>query len=117
MESDNELTLSNLEFFGTVYVREHLGRYYIDVLGTDWWSALGFYFDHSFMRGRRDELSNEYRCFATHIINRYFQFDRSDHSIGFTSLKDKRRLFDKTELLNAVQSGSRRFRDIVSHKS
>jgi hypothetical protein len=59
---------------------EHLGRAYCDryldwdreKLESDWFQALKFFFNHSFMRGRRDELSNEYYSFT---------IDRLQHDI------------------------------------
>ncbi|MEM3264939.1 MAG: hypothetical protein QXH07_03180 [Thermoplasmata archaeon] len=43
------------------------------LLTTDWYEALKFFFDRSFMRGRRDELSNTFLERTLNVLNGFFK--------------------------------------------
>jgi len=58
-----DLLLRNLETLGHWYIHDCLD-WDVSRLEADWWYGLDFFFSHSFMRGRRDELSHEYQSFT-----------------------------------------------------
>jgi hypothetical protein len=62
--SDPLILLKNVERLGETYRDKYLTTWDSDKLNSDWWEALKFFFNHSFPRGRRDTLSNEYYCFT-----------------------------------------------------
>ena len=51
--------IRNIETLGDRYISKYLSYWQKEELDNNWWGALKFFFGHSFMRGRRDELSNE----------------------------------------------------------
>ena len=63
----------NLEFLGRQYESEHLAIWKGINLNLNPWEALKFFFSHSFMRGRRDELSVEYYEFTIKVLSDYFE--------------------------------------------
>jgi hypothetical protein len=60
------LLLKNVEHLGCEYAERYLGdwRNNASTLQDNWFEALHFVFERTFMRGRRDELSNEYLCYT-----------------------------------------------------
>ncbi|MFP4041727.1 MAG: hypothetical protein ACLFT6_03085 [Bacteroidales bacterium] len=62
----------NLEFLGRQYEKAHLERWKNNNLNSNAWEALKFFFSHSFMRGRRDELSVEYYEFTMNVLSESF---------------------------------------------
>jgi hypothetical protein len=57
--NDRVTLLKNIELLGRIYCTRYLD-WDRDKLESDWFTALSFFFGNSFMRGRRDEMSNEY---------------------------------------------------------
>jgi len=57
----NIAVLRKIESYGDVYKREYLDRWDKKRLLDDWKYSLEFFFDHSFMRGRRDQLSIRFK--------------------------------------------------------
>jgi len=49
--------IKNLEAFGDHYCRRYLDVWENEGIRTNWWTALMFFLNHAFMRGRRDQLS------------------------------------------------------------
>jgi len=71
----SDIIYKNIEKLGERYYREHLagparpGKLWSEEkLEQDWWEALKFFYSHSFMRGRRDKLSNEYYYFTVNVL-------------------------------------------------
>ncbi|MEA1874282.1 MAG: hypothetical protein U9N51_07645 [Bacteroidota bacterium] len=62
----------NLEFLGRQYESEYLEIWKDTNMNSNSWKALKFFFSHSFMRGRRDELSVEYYEFTIKVLSDYF---------------------------------------------
>lgn len=60
--------ISFFENYGREYKKRILGGWDTTRLETNWWYALDFFFSHSFMRGRNDELSNEYYFFTIQAL-------------------------------------------------
>ncbi len=69
----NTILTQNLEMLGERYKSEYLTVWEKSELETNSWAALKFFFSHSFMRGRRDELSVEYYEFTIKVLYDYFQ--------------------------------------------
>ena len=69
---ENKIFTENLEKLGKRYERKYLANWEKGKLETKSWQALKFFFSHSFMRGRRDELSAEYYEFTTTVLFNYF---------------------------------------------
>lgn len=66
------ILIKNLETLGEKYENEHLKIWDQNKLETDPFEALKFFFYHSFMRGRRDKLSEEYYNFTIKVLEQYF---------------------------------------------
>lgn len=58
------LLLKNVEVLGKRFCTKHLGGLDIPRLESDWFYALSFLFERTFMRGRRDEVSFAFLSFA-----------------------------------------------------
>ena len=69
---NKQIISQNLEFLGRQYESEHLTIWKDINLNLNSWEALKFFFSHSFMRGRRDELSVEYYEFTIKVLSDYF---------------------------------------------
>lgn len=82
MKKDTIL-IKNLEIFGERYKSEHLTIWEKSKLETKSWQALKFFFSHSFMRGRRDELSVEYYEFTIKVLLDYFNTNNIEDSSTF----------------------------------
>jgi hypothetical protein len=65
MEKDK---LKKIEFFGDRFKQEYRGVNDKDKLLNDWKYSLEFFFDHSFMRGRNDELSIKFEEIAIGVL-------------------------------------------------
>ena len=63
--------LKNLEAFGDRYCSRYLEIWRGDI-AENWWTAFRFFFNHAFMRGRRDQLSEEYFRYAMEALKEYF---------------------------------------------
>ena len=82
MQNEN-LFMKNIEILGDKYVSRYLSVWKEEELINNWWEALKFFFSHSFMRGRRDELSNEYYCFTIHTLQEYFSIKENDPETAY----------------------------------
>ena len=69
---NKQIISQNLEFLGRQYESEHLTIWKDINLNLNSWEALKFFFSHSFMRGRRDELSVKYYEFTIKVLSDYF---------------------------------------------
>ncbi len=90
---DNILLIKNIESLGERYCEKHLDIWDKDELENNWWAALNFFFCHSFMRGRRDELSNEYQQFTISVLKDYFSIVSQPIDRSFEYLEDKKKFF------------------------
>ena len=96
MSNDEKIVFENIERLGDKYIEKHLSEY-LDagmVLETNWWDALVFFFGHSFMRGRRDELSNEYQCFTIEVLKDYLSISEGKWDKSFQALKENNHYLD-----------------------
>lgn len=98
--NDNRKIIKNIERLGERYCKEYLDIWDKDKLENDWWYALNFFFSHSFMRGRRDELSNEYYQFTISALEDYFSIKSFALDISFKKLKNHKKFFDKEVILD-----------------
>jgi len=91
--------MKNIERLGERYVEEYLGRWKKEEIQDNWWKALKFFFSHSFMRGRRDELSNEYYHFTIKALEDYFTPTTENLEESYARLKKQKDYFDKECIL------------------
>lgn len=99
MNSNNEKTiLKNIEGLGCRYMSEHLTKWNEEKLQYDWWEAVKFFFSHSFMRGRRDELSNEYYCFTIDLLGKFFQIKATDLDTSYNNIKNYSSLLGSSQI-------------------
>ena len=98
MKSHNNL-LKNIERLGERYCRKYLDSWNNKRLEGDWWEALKFFFSHSFMRGRRDELSTEYYYFTIRTLESYFSFSNQSLDRDYEKIKEQKEYFNKECIL------------------
>jgi hypothetical protein len=107
--------LRNIERLGDIYCEKHL-TWDKDELERNWWKALTFFFNHSFYRGRRDKLSNEYCHFAIEALKRFFHINSRNLEESYKSLKRNVDLFDKNIILGFKESKNMRNRNSIRHQ-
>jgi len=90
--------MRNIEKLGKRYYGKYLAPWDKEKLKNNRWEALKFFFSHSFMRGRRDILSNEYDCFTINTLENYFDIGR-DLDRAYNRLKEQKEYFDKKDIL------------------
>ncbi|MBC7334405.1 MAG: hypothetical protein H5T85_08160, partial [Actinobacteria bacterium] len=96
---DSNMLMKNIERLGERYCRKYLDSWNKERLQNNWWEALKFFFNHSFMRGRRDELSNEYYYFTIRTLEDYFSITNRDLDNSYERLKEREEHFDKECIL------------------
>jgi len=91
------LIMENIERLGERYIynKDYLGCWSHERLRSNWWEALKFFFSHSFMRGRRDELSWRYYSFTIEVLKNSFSITEDDLDCSFKRLKGQREHFNK----------------------
>ncbi|MFQ5834872.1 MAG: hypothetical protein ACE5HR_02980 [bacterium] len=77
----NEEKLKVIASFGRRYQKDHLYKErdkntLQQLLISDWWEALKFFFERSFMRGRRDEISITFMRRASRILKDFLGSDK-----------------------------------------
>lgn len=98
MKSHNNL-IKNIERLGERYCRRYLDSWNNKRLQDNWWEALKFFFSHSFMRGRRDKLSNEYYYFTIRTLESYFPISNQNMDRFYEEFKEQKRYFNKKCIL------------------
>jgi len=91
--------MRNIEQLGERYCRKYLHSWNKGRLQNNWWEALKFFFSHSFMRGRRDELSNEYYYFTFGTLEDYFSITNGNLDSVYEKLKEQKGHFNKECIL------------------
>ena len=91
--------MRNIGRLGERYCRRYLNRVSGEKLQNSWWEALKFFFGHSFMRGRRDELSNEYNYFTIRTLEDHFSITNGNLDSSYERLKEQKEHFDKECIL------------------
>lgn len=114
-QSTLEKVFKNIERLGDVYYEKHL-TWDKNEVEVDWWKALSFFFDHSFYRGRRDKLSNEYRYFAIDTLKRFLRIDSTSLNEFYQVLKNNVGLFDRNLILEFKKSKNIGRRNSVKHQ-
>ena len=113
----DETILENIEKLGRVYKDIFLNEKLIDKksLETNWWVALDFFFVHSFMRGRRDELSNDYYKFTITVLKEIFEINGGetnlDRSLEILMKMKKEGLLDKEHIKKHKKGNKNTFGD------
>ena len=97
---NQNLIIEKIENFGEIYCKKYLfGCWNKETLKNNWWEALRFFFSHSFMRGRRDKLSNEYYYFTIDVLKDYFSISDSEIDSSYKRLMNQREHFNKECIL------------------
>jgi hypothetical protein len=100
---------NNIQEFGERYCksRRYLARWNKKTLQDDWWEALKFFFDHSFSRRRRGELSQKYYNFTIKTLEGYFQIPKEktkpiakELDRAYENLKEKKAFFSEKVIMN-----------------
>jgi len=71
--------LRKVEEFGKKYCEKYLSKYDPEKLANDWYYALVFFFDHSFMRGRKDVVSGNFERKALEVLEKTLKEDLGYH--------------------------------------
>lgn len=113
MSKDNQLILENIEKLGQKYV-DGLSYYSSreESLSNNWWEALDFFFFHSFMRGRRDTLSNEYCYFALDALEDHLSIKDDNLDKSYNKL-----INDKMLLSSSILSDFKRKHELGNKNS
>ena len=91
--------MRNIQVFGERYCKKHLDHWDRKALQNNWWEALKFFFSHSFMRGRRDKLSNEYYYFTINTLEVYFSITQEELDRSYEKLIEQKEYFHKNWIL------------------
>jgi len=97
---ENQKIMKNIELLGERYCKEHLDSLDKEKLENNWWKGLKFFFDRSFMRGRRDELSEMYCIFAIATLEDRFRIGQEYLQKSYKKLQDDKEHFDIECILN-----------------
>lgn len=92
--------LKNLENLGERYYKENLNFFGRKKLSTDWWEALKFFFSHTFMRGRNDELSGKYLKHTLSELEYFFEIKKGDLEKSYRILVANSKFYDKTQVID-----------------
>src|ERR1044072_5541929 len=92
--------LTNVEHLGRAYCARYLD-WNREALEADWFEAVKFFLVHSFMRGRRDELSLEFYFFAIDRIQNDLLAGGGGDS--YLTLQGRATDFDRSALLGFKQ--------------
>jgi hypothetical protein len=116
MKSDDKI-MKNIEQLGERYCRECLGNLKKKDLQKNWWEALKFFFSHSFLRGRRDKLSNEYYYFTIKTLEERFQITNENLDSSYEKVKDENQkgYFDKECILTFKRNKNLRRKNSIKH--
>jgi len=112
----NKKIAKNIERLGERYCRKYLKIWDKKALENDWWTALNFFFSHSFMRGRSDKLSNEYYLFTISVLEEYFSIKTQSLSKVYNTLKGHKNFFDKNIILNFKNKKNIQFGNSIKDK-
>lgn len=95
----NSQTYKNIESLSRYYFDSYLDRFDKNQLENDWWYSLQFFLDHSFDRGRRDELSKMYCTFTVDTLDDYYSISNNP-LLAFDELKKDRKSLDISLIYN-----------------
>ena len=111
--------INNLEELGNRYRSRYLETWRGDI-AENWWTAFRFFFNHAFMRGRKDQLSEEYFRYAMDALKEYFRLPDNPDEKDFLKLVHYRKDFcqDFDDIMNfKMSSGRKRTANSVQDRS
>jgi hypothetical protein len=97
--ADQKMIMKNIEKLGKDHINAYFKKWNQEKLQKDWWHALKFLFNHSFARGRRDELSDEYQAFTVEALKSHFSIDENESDSAYEKLKKNKKEFNKACIL------------------
>jgi hypothetical protein len=69
----NKTLIKSIASYGNVYQERHLSEYNSDLLLTNWWAALDFFFSRACFQGRRNALSQRVYDAVTEVLRPEFE--------------------------------------------
>ena len=108
--------MKNIEQLGERYCRKYLDSWDKEELQNNWWEALKFFFSHSFMRGRRDKLSNEYYYFTIKTLEKRFQITNENLDNSYNEVKKLKEHFNKEYILTFKRAKNLGRGNSIKHK-
>ncbi|EKQ50755.1 MAG: hypothetical protein B655_2270 [Methanobacterium sp. Maddingley MBC34] len=103
----------NIEKLGLTYSNEFLVPLDKQSLSTNWWEALKFFFDHSFARGRSDELSIQYINFTIEALEEYLSINTENIEQCYLNLKDNTHYLDSSKIIQF--KSEKKVRNCINH--
>lgn len=113
---NNLQPLKNLEIFGERYCHEYLIEWNKELLEQNWWEALKMFLKHTFMRGRRDELSLMYYEFTINVLQEMFYIFDENREKSFHNMESSKHYFEKSELFNLKKDSKLRGKDLFENR-
>jgi len=109
--------MKKIENFGGKYFEKYLKNKYDDEkLQYNWWEALKFFFDNSFMRGRKNKLSEKYRNFTVRCLEEFFSISEKNLEESYEKLKSYKKFFDKNQILDFKRrKGIKKNKNCIKH--
>ena len=115
MKNEKRL-MKNIEQCGGRYYKTYLHPWRKKGLEDNWWPALKFFFEHSFMRGRSDRLSTQYCSFAIETLHDAFSISDENLQSSYERLKEKRQYFEIESILKFKNDRGIRRGNSIKHK-
>ncbi len=111
------MLLSKFEVLGTKYCKRYLwSTWDKGELEDNWWLALQLFLNHAFMRGRRDDLSEEYYRYTKDALTEYFMIPKKPCEKDFAPIVAMKGCFDRTIIERFKQDKKmRRIGNSVKH--
>lgn len=101
MKTQKNIIFQNIERLGEKYIKKVIFKQFSRRdLENSWWEGLKFFFSHSFMRGRRDKLSNEYFIFTINVLENLFFDPDKDLNAAYQKLLGKKDSFGSGHIKN-----------------
>ena len=114
MEQNDKL-MKNIEMLGEKYKKEYLD-FWNKKPENNWWEALKFFFYHSFMRGRRDQLSIEYYSFAIKTLEELYINKSKDLDEAYEKLKKDGKSFNKECIIDFKKKNNIGLGNSIKHQ-
>jgi hypothetical protein len=96
---EKKMSLRKFQALGNRYCDRYLkGTWDNKELAENWWTALRFFLNHAFMRGRRDELSEEYYRYAILALTEFFGIPEEPGEREFAPIIAMRSSFQRTAI-------------------
>jgi len=90
------MLLNKFQGLGNKYCERYLWNTWDkEDLANNWWTALRFFLNHAFMRGRRDDLSEEYYRYTVLTLKERFEIPTKPDEKAFANITAINNCYDK----------------------